>query len=370
MTSQIKAAFQGALGDFRLDAEFTVPMTGVTALFGPSGSGKTTILRCIAGLTELRGSLEVGDANWQSADTFMPAHHRPVGYVFQDANLFPHLSVAGNLKFAEKRASKRSGARATNVDFDEIVRLLGLTGLINRLPAALSGGEKQRVAVARALLSNPQTLLLDEPLSGLDQAAKAEILPYLERLTETLAIPVLYVSHDIGEVARLADHMVLLHQGRTIATGPIADMLERLDLGPLVEPFEESVLVTAKVTGHDPEFRLTRLTCCDQPLTIPETDLEIGEEVRLRIRARDVALATVRPEGISIRNIFAGQIAEISAKPGQAHAETLVDIGGTRLRARITLEALAELKLTPSTSVFALVKSVTFDGRSVSSKTP
>jgi molybdate transport system ATP-binding protein len=368
MTGQIDAAFEGALGDFRLDTAFTAAMTGVTALFGPSGSGKTTVLRCIAGLTRMQGRLSVNGRDWQSAEAFTPAHQRPVGYVFQDANLFPQLTVTGNLNFAAKRSGKRSNGDSPAIDFDETIDLLGLAPLMQRMPAALSGGERQRVAVGRALLSRPQVLLMDEPLSGLDQAAKADILPYLERLTDTLAIPVLYVSHDIGEVARLADHMVLLNSGRAIASGTIGDMLERLDLGPLVEPFEESVLATAEVTGHDPKYRLTRLICCGQPLTIPEADLAIGETVRLRIRARDVALATKRPEGISIRNILEGHIAEISAAPGAAHAETLVDINGARLRARITLEALAELELTVGAPVFALVKSVTFDGRSIAQK--
>ncbi len=368
MTGQIDAAFQGALGGFRLDAKFTAPMSGVTALFGPSGSGKTTLLRSIAGLTRLQGHLTVGGAEWQSAAAFTPAHRRAVGYVFQDANLFPHLTVAGNLNFAAKRARKRPAGGG--IDIDEAVALLGLAPLMDRAPAALSGGERQRAAVGRALLSRPQVLLMDEPLSGLDQATKADILPYLERLTDTLAIPVVYVSHDISEVARLADRMVLLNNGRTVASGPIGDMLERLDIGPLGEPFEDSVLATAEVTGHDPAFHLTRLTCCGQPLTIPEAALTVGETVRLRIRARDVALATKRPEGISIRNIFEGEIAEVSAADGEAHAETLVDIGGARLRARITLEALAELELTVGAPVYALVKSVTFDGRSVAQKQP
>jgi len=368
MSNWIDASLEGAVGDFLLDATFTAAMTGVTALFGPSGSGKTTILRCIAGLTRMQGRLSVNGIEWQGDDAFMPAHQRPIGYVFQDANLFPHLTVAGNLNFAAKRSGKRSNSDSAAIDFDETVNLLGLIPLMQRMPTALSGGERQRVAVGRALISCPQVLLMDEPLSGLDQAAKADILPYLERLTDTLAIPVLYVSHDIGEVARLADHMVLLNTGRAVASGTIGDMLERLDLGLLVEPFEESVLTAAEVTGHDPKYRLTRLICCGQPLTIPEADLGIGETVRLRIRARDVGLATKRPDGISIRNILEGRIAEISAAPGAAHAETLVDINGARLRARITLEALAELELTVGAPVFALVKSVTFDGRSIAAK--
>ena len=204
----IEARFEGGLGSFRLDAELSVPATGVTALFGPSGSGKTTLLRCIAGLQRMKGRLLVKSAVWQDRRRFLPAHRRPIGYVFQEPSLLAHLSVEGNLRFGLKRAAPRG------IGFDEVVALLGLEPLLSRSTLKLSGGERQRVAIGRALLAQPELLLMDEPLSGLDAEAKAEILPRIERLNDALSIPVIYVSHDAAEVARLADRVLLMRAGR------------------------------------------------------------------------------------------------------------------------------------------------------------
>ena len=359
----LSCRFQGALGSFALDVAFDMPMRGVTALFGPSGSGKTTVMRCIAGLTRMSGRLTVGGSVWQDDDRrlFRKPHMRPIGYVFQEASLFPHLSVRRNLTYAEHR----NGNGSTGLNFDDVVSLLGVGSLLDRNPGGLSGGERQRVAIGRALLSQPRILLMDEPLSALDRGAKEEILPYLESLHETLAIPILYVSHDIGEASRLADRMIVLSKGEVAADGSIDDVLQRLDLRPETGRFEAGVVLRARVASSNATFMTTQLDLAGQTVTIPGAELPVGQEIRLRIRARDVALATEQPKGISIRNILSGVIDEIVEEPDSAFAETLVDLGGPRIRARITRDALSDLKLTPGMPVYALIKSVSFDRRAM-----
>lgn len=366
----IQAAFSGTLGGFSIDVAFELPVKGITALFGPSGSGKTTILRCMAGLHRLNGRLKVGEQVWQddAAGIFRKPHTRRVGYVFQEASLFQHLSVRKNLLYGEQRAMRNGDNSALR--FDDIVNLLNIGYLLDRASTDLSGGERQRVAVGRALLSQPQLLLMDEPLSALDRMTKDEILPYFETLHAELAIPILYVSHDIAEVGQLADRMVVLSEGRKVAEGPMVDILERLDLQPATGRFEAGVVLTARVTAQDTTFNLTRLDHHGQSISIPFADVDIGDSVRLRIRARDVALSTQKPVGLSIRNVFAGTIVEIREEPGTAFAETLVDIGGGRLRARITREAAADLSLEIGKPIFALVKSISFDRRTLTQRAP
>lgn len=353
----VRAAFPG----FALAVEQALRLDGVLALFGASGCGKSTLLRIIAGLeTQAEGRVAFGEAVWQdsAAGRLVPAHRRGAGYMFQDARLFPHLSVAGNLRFA----AKRSGAPPAL--WQEVVAALDLGPLLERRPARLSGGERQRVALGRVLLSRPRLLLLDEPLAALDVRRKAEILPYLSRITRRFALPTIYVSHAIDEVAQLADTMAVMDAGRIVATGPTAEMLERLDLQPLTGKFEAGVLLEATVAAQDQRYHLTRLDLHGQRLTMPMLQhLVVGDRVRVRIRARDVALAVRRPEGISIRNVLAGHIAEIAMEPGTAFAEVLVDAGGAHVRARITQESCAELELAEGKPVFALVKSVSFDRR-------
>ncbi len=360
----IAGSFSGRLGTFVLDVAFEIPMHGITALFGPSGCGKTTILRCMAGLQHMHGRLRVDDEIWQdsASGVFRPTHTRPLGYVFQEASLFPHLSVRENLLYGARRTSRRPrGARS----FDDVAGLLGLGALLERAPALLSGGERGRVAIGRALLSQPQLLLMDEPLTGLDRQTKEEILPYLERLHRELSVPIVYVSHDIAEVMRLADHMLVLSAGALVAAGPTAAVLERLDLGPVIDPFEASVVITARVVEQQREVHMTRLDHFGQSIVIPQIDVPVGDEVRLRIRAREVAIATRQPEGISIRNMLSGTVAEVLEEPGTAFAEALVDLGNARLRARLTRAAIHDLDLHSGKPVFALIKSITFDGRSV-----
>lgn len=365
----IDAAFKGQLGSFNLDVAFTAPAKGITAVFGQSGCGKTSVLRCVAGLTRLPGRLAVGGDVWQDdvAGVFRKAHRRPVGYVFQEASLFPHLSVARNLTYGARRAG---GDRSRNaLAYDDIVELLGIAPLLGRAPDALSGGERQRVAIGRALLSRPRLLLMDEPLAALDRFAKDEILPYLDALQDSLAMPILYVSHDMSEVARLAGHMIVLNKGRMVAEGQVGAVLERLDLHPATGRFEAGVLVSARVIDHDETFKITHADLYGQKIDIPMVDATPGQEIKLRVRARDVSLATERPRGISVRNVIAGHVTEINEETDTAYAETLVDIGGAKLRARITRASVADLKLTPGCPVFALVKSITFDRRAFAGET-
>ena len=367
--SSIDAAFTGTVGTFQLDVAFTAPTRGITAVFGQSGCGKTSVLRCIAGLTRLPGRLNVGGDVWQDDETgvFRKPYRRPIGYVFQEASLFPHLSVAGNLTYGAKRASRSDGSNG--VAFDDVVDLLGIAPLMGRAPMALSGGERQRVAIGRALLSRPRRLLMDEPLAALDRFAKDEILPYLEAIQDSLEMPILYVSHDMSEVARLAEHMIVLNKGRKVAEGEVGQVLERLDLHPATGRFEAGVIVTARVVDHDHAMKITHADLYGQKIDIPLVDAEPGHEIRLRVRARDVSLATERPKGISIRNVIAGKITEINEEPETAYAETLVDIGGARLRARITRASVADLDLQTGKPVYALVKSITFDRRAFAGET-
>jgi molybdate transport system ATP-binding protein len=354
---------------FGLRFAAALPLVGITGLFGPSGCGKSTLLRIIAGLERnARGRVAFDGEAWQegAGGRFVPPHRRGVGYVFQETRLFPHLTVAGNLGYADRRSRHAGNA----IRMTDVIEALDLQPLLERRTTGLSGGERQRVAIARTLLSRPRLLLMDEPLAALDYRRKGEILPYIERLPSTFGLPMVYVTHAIDEVSRLAERLILMAAGAKTAVGPTADLLNRLDLQPATGRFEAGSMVTAQVIEHDPAFRLTRLEFEGQNLLMPAADLAPGERVQLRIRARDVALATTRPTGISIRNIFEGTIAEIVLEPDTAFAETLVAIGGARLRARITRAAVAELGLAPGSPVFALVKSVNFDRRALTATPP
>ena len=289
----IVARFRGTLGAFVLDAAFEAPMRGVTAVFGPSGCGKTTVLRCVAGLQMLRdGYLSIGGEVWQDGADFRPPYERSVGYVFQEASLFPHLSVRRNLLYGHRRAVRRGTEEATR--FDDVVALLGMQDLLDRSPLRLSGGERQRVAVGRALLAQPRLLLMDEPLAGLDRLSKDEILPYLEALHTGLSIPILYVSHDIAEVERLADHLVLIQAGHVVACGPLQDLQADPQL-PVARLPEASVALNATVTHYDPEYGLTTLSVDGGTIVVPGQHGAPGTLQRVRVRASDVSLARQAP---------------------------------------------------------------------------
>ena len=350
-------------GDFDLDAEIDTTLSGTTALFGPSGGGKSTLLRVIAGLENRADGHVVFDGTpWadSSKRLFTPPHRRPVGTVFQDGRLFAHLTVAGNLRYAERRSRHGPGS----IDLDTVIDRLSLEPLLARRPDTLSGGERQRVALGRTLLTGPRLLLLDEPLSALDRERKADILPYLRGLPEAFGIPTIYVSHAIEEIAQLAETVIVLAEGRVRGIGPVAEMLERIDLQPVTGRFEAGALLEARVTEQDTTWRLTRLDLEGQPLVMPMLPgLEIGVTVRLRVRARDVALAIHRPEGISTRNILAGTIDGITVESDTAFAEVTVALRSQRLRARVTREAVHTLGLVTGAPVHALVKSASFDRR-------
>jgi molybdate transport system ATP-binding protein len=355
---------QRPFGAFTLSVAQEIGLDGITGVFGASGSGKTTLLRAIAGLDRgVAGRIRFAGQVWQD-DTrrlFVPPHRRGVGYVFQDARLFSHLSVAANLRYAARRARRESRP----IEFDDVVDALDLAPLLDRQTTALSGGEQQRVAIGRTLLARPQLLLMDEPLAALDIRRKAAILPYIERLPQTFGVPVLYVTHAIAEVAQIAQWMVLISEGQVSATGPVTELMERIDLYPMTGRFEAGVVLAARVTGHDTTYHLTDLDVAGQAMVMPALDLPVGGEVRLRIRARDVALATLRPDAISIRNVLAGTVAEIAAEPETAFAEVLVDLGGAHVRARLTRRSVADLALAPGRPVFALLKSVAIDRRMI-----
>src|SRR5208337_1460093 len=299
---KIRVAFKGTIGKFSLDAAFTAPAAGVTALFGPSACGKTTLLRCIAGLLHFHGVCDVDGDVWQDQDgTFLPTHKRPLGYVFQEASLFPHLSVRRNLLFGAPRRS--DGALRQTIAFDEVVDLLGVTPLLDRSPRNLSGGERQRVAIGRALLSQPKLLLMDEPLSALDRATKNEILPFLERLRDRLSLPVVYITHDIAEVERLADQMVLMQKGRVLASGPLAELQSDPSL-PLAIARDAAVTLDGVVEAHDARYGLLTLSVPGGRFIAPAPPAPIGEHRRIRVIAGDVSLAREPPGPSSILNIL------------------------------------------------------------------
>ncbi len=347
------------LDDFDLALAAELPLCGVTAVFGASGSGKSSLLRTIAGFERPdAGSICCGKDVWFDSTCFVPPHRRPVGFMFQEARLFTHLDVTGNLAYAEKRAPRTSAIRRT-----QVVEALGLGNLLKRRIAALSGGERQRVALGRTLLTGPRLLLLDEPLAALDRGRKENILPYLERLPGEFDIPALYVSHDIDEVAHLADRVMVLDQGRLQAFASTAEILERFDLAPYTGRFEAGVLVEGEISGHDDRLKVTHIDLHGARLAVPYTPhIDVGESVRMRIRARDVAVATEEPKGLSIRNLLPGIIERLEADPETGSAELLIDIGGQRLRARLTLASVEELTLTEGRSVYALIKSVGLEG--------
>jgi molybdate transport system ATP-binding protein len=352
-TDGIYGHFTHVLGDFSLHAQLNAPGRGVTALFGHSGSGKTTLLRCIAGLERApQGELWINGECWQNEKFFIPIHQRELGYVFQEASLFAHLTVRRNLEYGMKRIP----TSARRVAFDDVVALLGLSAMLERKPGKLSGGERQRVAIGRALLTSPKLLLMDEPLAALDALSKEDILPYLEALHEELSIPVLYITHSLPEVMRLADYLVMLAGGRVIAQGSLEEMLGRLDL-PLLHSEEAGSVISAQVIAHEEEFYLSHLKFCGGYLRIPQVRLAIGEKARVRILARDVSLALDHDTRSSILNIFpATVLAQTSDNKGRMLVK--LDIDGCVLVARITLKSATLLELTPGMSLYAQVKAV------------
>ena len=350
------------LAAFELDIHFRTGR-GLTALFGRSGAGKTSVVNAIAGLIRPeRGRIVVDGSVLIDTERGIrvPAHRRRVGYVFQEGRLFPHLTVRQNLLFG--RWFARDSAPASCLD--DVVDLLGIAPLLERRPGRLSGGEKQRVAIGRALLASPRLLLMDEPLAALDAGRKDEILPYLERLRDQASVPIVYVSHSVAEVTRLANTIVLISDGRVRAVGPVQEVMGRAELYPLAGRFEAGAVLAVRVAAHDARWRLTELTGAFGKLMVPLLDAPIGTALRVRIRARDVILALTPPIGISALNVLAGRVeALVPIEEGALEVE--VRLGGERLLARVTRRSGEALGLVPGRQVFAVIKTVAIDRRSL-----
>ena len=363
----LSVAVTHRLGEFRLAAAFESG-GGLTALFGRSGSGKTSLVNAIAGLIRPeRGRIAVdGEVLTDTATgVFVPARRRHVGYVFQEGRLFPHLTVRQNLLYGRWFAARRG--RASEVE--HVIDLLGIGELLGRRPANLSGGEKQRVAIGRALLAQPRLLVMDEPLASLDEERKTEILPYIERLRDEFAIPIIYVSHAIAEVTRLATTIVVMSEGRVAAIGSTAEIMGRIDLFPLTGRAEAGAILNTRVAEHDVRFGLTTLRSAAGDLRVPYIDMRLGAQLRVRIRARDVMIALERPRGLSALNILPGTVAEISDAEG-ASVEMRLDCGGEALIARLTKRSVEALGLVPGRQVYAVIKSIAFDHQAFAGAAP
>lgn len=349
----IAAQFRMQRGEFSLACDFVLPGTGISALFGPSGCGKTTLLRAIAGLDYYPGGfLRNGKQTWQDKQTFLPAWKRPIGYVFQEASLFPHLNTLQNIEYGYRRVPEAERL----IKLEQVVEWLGLDDLLQRRPEHLSGGERQRVAIARALAVSPKLLLMDEPLSSLDARKKAEVMPYLEELHRLLELPVVYVTHSMEEVTRLADHLVLLEAGKVVAAGALADLLTRLDL-PLAGGVDASAVLEGRVESEDAEFHLTTLSTPCGSFSIAHDGLQPGSQVRLQIAARDVSLTLEPQQNTSILNIIP---ARIEGLVNESPAQVVVRLraGQSTLLSRVTRKSATELDLQIDKPVYAQVKSI------------
>ncbi|MBI5792220.1 MAG: molybdenum ABC transporter ATP-binding protein [Rhodocyclales bacterium] len=352
----VAARFALAYPGFALDVDLDLPGSGVTALFGQSGCGKTTLLRCMAGLERGAGRLAVNGETWQDDSLFVPTHRRPLGYVFQDARLFAHLDVARNLDFGMRRSRG-----AATVKREAIIDLLGLGPLLDRLPERLSGGEQQRVAIARALLAAPRLLLMDEPLASLDHARKQEFLPWLERLRDELDIPLIYVSHAPDEVARLADHIVVMDAGRAVAQGPLAETLARIDL-PIKLGEDAGAVFAATVAERDAEWHLARVEFDGGELWVRDNGTPVGRAVRVRILARDVSIANSRHDDVSIMNLLPATVVAHAAEDHPSQVLVQLRVGETLLLGRLTRRSAQRLDLAPGREVWVQIKAVALVG--------
>lgn len=352
MTNPITARFDLDYGSFQLNVDLRLPGTGITVLFGPSGSGKTTLLRCIAGLQRApQGFLAINGEVWQDSERglFLPTHKRALGYVFQEANLFPHLTVKGNLQFGLKRIGK-----SQDNDLPHILALLGIEHLLNRTPDRLSGGERQRIAIARALALNPKILLMDEPLAALDFKRKQEILPFLNDLHQELNIPVIYVTHSQQEVAQLADHLVIIEEGRALAYGALSETLGRLDM-PLAHAREASTVWQVTIISHEDQFHLTNTEFDGGIISLPTLVGKVGMSLRLQIYARDVSITLHAPSATSILNVLPASVTGIVDDDS---GQTVVGlrVGNQPLLAHITQKSARLLNLQNGMSVYVQIK--------------
>ncbi|MBE9549862.1 MAG: molybdenum ABC transporter ATP-binding protein [Proteobacteria bacterium] len=348
----IQAQFKYQQTDFLLDVDIKLPDVGISVIYGPSGCGKTTLLRLIAGLDRAEsGCLRLGNTVWQDQSSFLPTHRRALGYVFQEASLFPHLSVTANIQYGIKRVGKDPHS----LPLDTIIQLLGIGTLLERQPHTLSGGEKQRVAIARALATRPDLLLMDEPLAAIDSTRKQEILPYLQDLRTQLKIPVIYVTHSLDEAAQLADQLVLMDGGRIRANGTVSEMLSRLDL-PLSTGVDRSCVINGLVSAIDESFGISYFDFPGGQFTIAGTNLAIGDSVRIQISARDVSLSLEKAKTSSILNIFPATVIETSASDDSQVLVKLA-IGQSKLLALISRKSTEALQIQAGVEVYAQIKS-------------
>jgi len=350
------------LGDFHLEVRFSAEAP-IVGLFGRSGSGKTSVINAIAGIGHpQRGSIRINDTVLFDAArrVDLPPDKRRIGYVFQDALLFPHMDVESNLLYGQRLRAPPDRF----IDEARVVDLLGLRALLRRKPLALSGGEKQRVAIGRALLAQPRILLMDEPLAALDIPRKTEILEYIERLRDELDIPIVYVSHSVTEITRLADTVVVLSDGKCLAVGDVDDVMGRLELKPATGRYEAGSVLDTRVTAHDAEDQITTLAFDGGELFVPRLDAPIGERVRARIRARDVSLSIQRPVEISMLNVLRAHVSSIQEETGPI-VDLRLAAGSATLVARITRRSFRQLGIHNGQELYALVKAVSFDRRSV-----
>jgi molybdate transport system ATP-binding protein len=353
----ITVSMQHRFAEIEIDIAFTAPTPGVTVLFGPSGSGKSTVIAAVSGLLRPdRGHVSLdGEVLADSGHrVWLPPEKRRIGLVFQDARLFPHLSVQANLRYGLRRAPPG------RIGFDDVVDLLGISHLLARQPHTLSGGEKQRVGIGRALLSQPRLLLLDEPLASLDDARRADILPFLLRLKTSLRLPMLYVTHSLAELSLLADHVVLLEGGKLRAEGSLAEIAADATL-PLAARDDAGTVLELAVADHDPVRRLTRLQNADIRLLVPLLDRPVGETLRVRIPAREIILAGEVPHSISVHNALQGSVRRVVDDVARSAALVEIVCGETALIARVTPDAIGRLALLPGALVVALVKSTSVD---------
>jgi molybdate transport system ATP-binding protein len=359
----LKLDFTTRRGDFALTVDAELPAQGITGVFGRSGAGKSTLIDTIAGIARPdRGSVTLGERRFVDVErrVWTPIEQRRVGYVFQDAKLFPHLRVLANLRYGAQRA--RGDQRGA--DWERVLEVMDLGDLLTRWPNSLSGGERQRVAIARALLARPELMLMDDPLASLDAPRKAEILHYIERLRDEYPMPVLFVSHSVDEMVRIADHLLLLNAGQVVACGPFLELVSDTGLQPHLGRFEAGSVIECTVCSHDEDFELSTLTFSGGSLRVPRLALPLGTRLRARLRARDVALATREPTELSITNRVHGHVIELVQREGP-YLDVVIDASGTRLLALVTRESCQRLGLALGTPVVALIKAVALDSRAV-----
>lgn len=353
----IKARFDLAFDGFQLQADLNLPSKGVTTLFGPSGSGKSTLLRCIAGLeSSQRGFMQVGETVWQddNKQLFVPTHQRSLGYVFQEARLFAHLTVEKNLLYGLQRLAETD----RQIDWDQVVEMLDISHLLQRKPQKLSGGEQQRISIGRALLSSPKVLLMDEPLAALDHARKQEVLPFIRKLHDELAIPVIYVSHSLQEVVQITDTLVLMSNGKIKATGPITELTSQLNLGHYLGDMSGSVIETT-VADHEVEFSLSRLQFSGGDIYVPQQASKVGEKQRVHILSRNVGIALEKPQATtSFLNILEAKVLEVGKPDPENHTVSVKLDVGVPLLACISRKSLHTLRLQEGMVCYALIKAV------------